>query len=440
MHYTIDRHPLRPIEFWQSKLQHLYAILQSMGEQEVQDLKKQSECELEIGICHRYLDQSGDENFNNAGEYSAALALLSVCQQRSQGFSVQIRKKDTTTRIKGAQQLTFGWPDWLSSFSLALLNGDQDVIEILSTIECIEACSLPFDKVDRFWPFLCGAMSAMVQGDELAEKLIQDAEGYMKQVAIMEVAYIEHCFQPLLQVIQALIQKDQQQLVVAAIKALDSFKNYYSNLPDGDAETSGLFHISLSALLHHGKNLGLEVEIDSAYLLKASDKPVNSNKIVAIYPTLSIFDALEAEWLMMKEGFKNHDKSIITQTEKQLFACYQAKDCSGIPNAEFKFELLNSEQNPYDGSHAQPALDIGELLHFAELFASLPVTTATGEQTYQIENAVTAIDLAHNYLQCMGGELDPSLLHSEIAKSMYDTEPGRFKSERLTVYRNALAG
>lgn len=436
---TIARHPLRPAAYWQSHLQRLYSVLRTMDEQAVQDLNQRCNLEREVALIHRYLGQPGNDNLLNTCEYGAALALIRVCGRRSPDFVVKIRKADASISIKADQSVNFGWSEWLNSFSLALLLQHKSAISILETPGCIDACALPFAHIDRFWPFLCGAFAALVQGDSLAKQLIEDTEQAMRQVSIMEFAHVENCFQPLLPLMHALLDKDQNAFTAASLDALESFKLYYLQQPDGDAELLSLYNLPLSAMLAQGRAAGLNIDLESEYLLSPVSNQLSMHQILAQYPALSIYDAIEADWFMRVEGFENHSRSTVIQKDNKLFACYRAENAIGIPLAELDFELLESGDNPYSENHSQPALDVGQLIHSAELFAGKSSTSVAGNEKYQLEQSVIAIDLALQYLQAMGGEIDPSTLHSETGKLLYQSEPGRFRPQRLLTYRNSLA-
>lgn len=434
-----NRHPLRPLEYWQSHLQHLYSVLKVMDDQSVQDLNRRAGLEREIGLIHCYLDQPGDENLIHACEYGAALALMRVCGRRSRDFQVKIIKTETTISLKANQSIDFGWPEWLNTFSLALLLKHDPALKILATAESVDACALPLENIDRFWPFLCGAFAAMAQGDSHTALLIEDSEEAMQHISIMEPSYAENCFRPLLPVMRALLDKDQSAFTKASLNALEIFKFYFTELPDGDAEYLGLYNLPLSALIQRGRAAGLNTEFDSGYLLPPISDRLSQSQILVKYPALSIYDAAEADWFMHLEGFRNHSKSRVTQKDGKLFACYGADNAAGIPSAELDFELLESSTNPYSGGHHQPALDVGQLIHIGEMFASEPSTFATDEERYRLTQSVVAIDLALQYLQAMGGKIEPATLHSGIGQSLYQSEPGRFRPERLLIYRNALA-
>ena len=436
---TIKRHPLRPSEFWQSRLHHLYTLIQVLDDQAEQDLNRRADIERQTGLVQCYLKPADDQHLLVACEYGAALALLRVCQRRSADFSVEIQQPEKTLLIKANQSVSFGWPDWLTTFSLALILDHQDALEIMSTAECVDACSLPARHVDRFWPFLCGAIAALFQRDAMAQQLIEDADSFIQQLTIMEPSYVENCFRPLLPVMRAIVINNQQSFTQSITDAVESFKSYFLNQPDGDAELHGLYDLPLTALIGIGKKYGLNGGIDSEYLLQAFPGTHRFNTICANYPPLSIYDALEADWFIKSEGFSEHSKSTLVQRESKLFASYQARHAAGIPRAKLNFELLEANENPYTSEHFQPALDCGQLLQQAEILARQPQLTQSGKEYYQLESAITAIDLALKYLQAMGGKIEPSSLHSSTGQTLFAAEPGRFNPQRLLVYRNALA-
>jgi len=73
------------------------------------------------------------------------------------------------------------------------------------------------------------------------------------------------------------------------------------------------------------------------------------------------------------------------------------------------------------------------------VLASEPHPGSGGEPIYDLAQAVQAMDLAMTYLDAMPGGFDPASLHSAVGERIWREEPGRFRRERMLVYRNALA-
>ncbi|MEJ2307778.1 MAG: Imm49 family immunity protein [Gammaproteobacteria bacterium] len=436
---TIPQHPIRNIDFWQSHLQNLYAIMQGMSGQPTQDLRLRADLEREAGLVQRFLGQNGDDNLVAACEYGAALALMRTLQKRSEAFRVEIRQEEQSILLSGDRPLDFGWPNWLDTYALAVLLNHEDALSILSTADCIDACALPPENVDRFWPFLCSAFVTLAVDDPIAADLVRDAEVFMQETAVMDQAYVDSCYSPLLKVMHAILDHNQRGFTIAIKQAMHAFHGYYADIEDGDAEIAGLYHLPLSALVEQGRRAGLRLTIESDAILGVAPEPLTFHPVVAKYPLLAITDALEAEWFMALEGYQHHSNSNIYQEDEKLFASYFAEKAPGIPRAEFQFQLLREGETHDREMNPQPALDVGQLVHIAEVLASEPVTAPGGEQAYRLEEAVSAVDLALKYIHRMGGELDAGTLHSHIGKSLHDREPGRFHPERLLIYRNALA-
>ncbi len=433
-------HPVREQGYWQSYLQNLYSRMRSMSEQPTQDLGKRAELEREAGLVHQYLGQNADANLVAACECGAALALVRTLHKRSESFEVKLKEEEFTTRLKAEGSFDFAWPHWFDAYVLASVLQHKDALKILSTAECIDACSMPPQYIDRFWPFLCGALVTLANKDPIAPELIDDAAGFMGQATVMDRAYIEGCYLPLIDVMRAILDKDQHWLSTSIEKALQAFHDYFREKGNGDADIVGLYHLPLSALLQQGKSVGLNLEVESNAFLLPTSQSNGVHEIIAVYPTLSIFDALEADWFMSLEGFGQHSNSVLADKEGKLLASYTASNRPGLANAELNFELLDPSDNPFDPQHHQPALDVGQFVHIAQILASEPVTQDDGEPYYRVNEAVTAIDLALRYIRQMGGQVNPATLHSQLGKSLYENEPGRFDPERLLVYRNALAG
>jgi hypothetical protein len=258
---------------------------------------------------------------------------------------------------------------------------------------------------------------------------------------VMDPAMARALIAPLVPLARAVADGDGGAVARCAASAFSAQRDWYANRPNGGRDPDGLFALPASALLAEAERRGLGPLPESPFRLGPFVRPLPARDLVAVYPRLSILDAVEAEWLMQSEGFVRHDRSTVAQaTDGRLVARYRAYDAPGMPIAELELELLDARRDRIDdGSHAPPALDVGELLHRAEVLASVPRQGLGDEPVYDLDQAVLAMDLALAYLDNMPGGFDPSRLHSALAEHIWQEEPGRFRRERMLVYRNALA-
>jgi len=450
-----------PADFWLERAAAARALLAELAGQRATDLLARLSAELELGLIETHLAGRGSadagarpgEHLHMATRCGAALALARVLARRGSGFRVELRwpAADGGEHFLGidAAPSPFGWPDWLTAFSLALIAGDEQALAVLGTADCVDACALPLDQVDRFWPFLCAAFAALWQHHPSTAALLGDAGAQMDDGGVMDAAVRDATLRPLIAVGLALAGATagarppggDAALTDAAQAALGRFRQRYAAEPEGGRDPDGLFDLPLSALLAEAGRRGLGTSLVAEDLLPAGAGGGTTTELVCVYPRLAILSAVEAEWLMQNEGFARHGRSVVVQADDGVpVARYRAEDAPGIPLAELEFELLDAGlDRPFDGSHAPPALDVGELLARAERLASTPLSETGGAPVYDLPQAVEALDLAMVYLAAMPGGFDPRTLHSERGRRLYEAEPGRFRPERVLVYRNALA-
>lgn len=442
-----SRHALDDLAYWRQREADTARLCDELAAAERVDLRARLAAELELGLLWTYLATdpiAATGHLGMAGSCGAALALARVCAPRG-GFQVELRwpaADDGEDYIRlPATDNGFGWPDWLDAFALALLVNDPQALAVLGTAGCVDACALPFERVDRFWPLLCGGLAALWQSDPAATGLLEDAAARLDQVAVMDPAQAAALIRPLVPLAKAIAAGDASAAGRAAASAFTEQRDWFAAQPDGSRDPDGLFALSVSALLAEAERRGLGPLPDSAYRLAPGRRPEPSASLVLLYPRLGILSAVEADWLMQNEGFARHDRSRVVQAaDGRLVAHYRAFDAPGIPVAELDFELLDADRDAlFDGSHASPALDVGELLHRAEVFASEPRPGPGDEPVYALTPAVEAMDLALAYLDAMPRGFDPVTLHSATGERLWQSEPGRFRRERMLVYRNALA-
>lgn len=454
----LTRHPVAEPAHWRGRLAFCADYLALLDGQPTSDLAARLRTELELGLVSALLRGSGraseplsetipdpDPHLAMAMDCGATLALAQVCGRRG-GFQVELRVGERFWRVPGGP-MGFGWPDWLTAFALALVADDGPGLAILGTAECIDACAPAAGlgtRIDRFWPLLCGAFAALWQRDASAGVLLDDAEQLMGAVAVMEPGFLDATLRPLIPVARALLVGDAAALAAAALDAGERRRDWYAAETDGARDPDGLYDLPLSALLAEARRRGLTVPATPYGLpdfARAPKPPGPPDEVVCLYPRLGILDAVEAEWLFENEGLVRHDPSTVVQGEDgRLLARYRAFDAPGIPVAEPEFELLTAGEAIFDGTHAPPPLDVGELIARAERLASEPSgRDAGGRPVHDLTQAVRALDLAIAYVDAMPGGFDSATLHSAVGHDLYAAEPGRFRRERLAVYRNALA-
>ncbi len=443
----VPRHSLADGDHWhECEATASYSLAELQTHPRI-DLLQRMQSELALGLLRRFLDREPERanaHLAMAMDCGAALALARVAARRGDGFLVELRwpEPDGSERFIGlpARHNDFGWPQWLDACSLALLAGDAQVPGVLATAECVDACTPP-EQADGFWPLLCAALAALWRRDRNTSDLLAEAEGRMDRAWVMDPDRVDALFRPLIPLLRAVHAGDAEAVAEAAVAALVAHRDWYAADPDGAGDPDGLYSLPIGALLAEAGRRGLGPLPVSDYLPSPFERPEPAAELVLVYPRLAILDALEAAWLMQNEGFVRHDRSVVSQAQDgRLVARYRAHDAPGIPMGELEFELLDARRDGiYDGSHATPALDVGELIQRAQWLASHPATDEGGEAVYDLIQAVEALDLALAYLAAMPGGFDPASLHSEAGRRLWRSEPGRFDPARLLVYRNSLA-
>ncbi|MGE5155112.1 MAG: Imm49 family immunity protein [Bdellovibrio bacteriovorus] len=454
----LTRHPVAEPAHWRGRLAFCADYLALLDGQPTSDLAARLATELELGLVSAFLRGSGpaseplsdpvpdpDPHLAMSMDCGATLALAQVSGRRG-GFQVELRVGERFWRVPGGP-VGFGWPDWLTAFALALVADDGQALAILGTAECIDACAPRAGlgtRIDRFWPLLCGAFAALWQRDASAGVLLDDAEQLLGATAVMEPGFVDATLRPLMPVARALLVGDAAALAGAVLDAGERRRDWYAAETDGARDPDGLYDLPLSALLAEARRRGLTVPATPYGLpdfARAPTPPGQPDEVDCLYPRLAILDAVEAEWLFENEGLRRHDPSTVVQGEDgRLLARYRAFDAPGIPVAELEFELLSAGEAIFDGTHAPPPLDVGELIARAERLASEPNgRDAGGRPVHDLPQAVRALDLAIAYVDTMPGGFDPATLHSAVGHDLYAAEPGRFRRERLAIYRNTLA-
>lgn len=453
----LTRHPVADPAHWRERLAFCADYLTLLDGQPSIDLAARLTTELELGLVSAFLRETGAtaaepapdpaSHLAMAMDCGAALALAQVCARRGTGFAVELRVGERFWRLPG-RPMGFGWPDWLRAFALALIAYHRPSLTILGTADCIDACAPPAAQIDthidRFWPLLCGAFAALWQRDPSAGALLDDADQLMDGAVVIEPGFRDATLRPLIALARALLAGDAAAIAAAVLDAGECRRAWYATEPGGGRDPDGLYDLPLGALLAEAERRGLSVPA-SPHRLPAFARPAappqRPDEVVCLYPRLGILNGVEAEWLFENEGLVRHDPSTVVQGEDgRLLARYRAFDAPGIPVAELEFELLTAGEAIFDGSHAPPPLDVGELIARAKRLASEPIgRTANGAPVHDLAQAVRALDLAIAYADAMPAGFDPATLHSAVGRDLYAAEPGRFRRERLAVYRNALA-
>lgn len=439
-----DRHALDPMSYWEEREQEALRRCERLAGSGRVDLRARMTAELELGLLRTHLGRDRESvarPMTMALDCAAALALARVAAPRG-GFSVELRWPapdggEDYVALPAADN-GFGWPDWLDAFALALLSEDHQALTVLGSAGCVDACALPFAAVDRFWPLLCGGFAALRQGHSAAAGLLDDAEALLERVSVMDPERAAALIRPLLPLARAVDARDAGAAARSAEAAFAAHRAWFAAQADGSRAVEGLFAPGVSALLAEAGRRGLEPMPDSDYRLPAFRRAEPAAALVLLYPRLGILSAVEAEWLLEQEGFSRHERGTVGQEGDRLLARYRAYGGPGIPAAELEFELLDAERDEiHGGGHAPPALDVGELLHRAEILAGGPA--AGGERVLDLPGAVEAVDLAIAYVDAMPRGFDPATLHSAVGEALWRDEPGRFRRERMIVYRDALA-
>ena len=338
-------------------------------------------------------------------------------------------------------------PEWVGGFALAALARDADALAILCRLECINACGLPPDRLDGFWPFYCGALASAAVEPQATAAFADDAERALPSFHIADPNVIEYQIRPTLALARSLATGEPNDFKKKLRAALEAHRRFYE-APERRHDPHGFLAFTALALSSLAFDRGLAVEVESDYLplvLVRGEFPRTLSRLNYDYTRRSIVSADEAHWFLDLEGFPSEKRSHrLLELDNRLVARYEAGGAPGLPHASAEFVLVEPEQlaGHEDADVPPPALDVGELLFIAEVLAS---TTDGGEgidalrkQRAQLANAVACMDIALARIPPGEEAASAETITSRRGRQLYESEPGRFRLDRMTAYRDAL--
>ncbi len=131
----------------------------------------------------------------------------------------------------------------------------------------------------------------------------------------------------------------------------------------------------------------------------------------------------------------------LVDVEGQLLSRYTGT-CPGCGAArEFRFALPDREVMPhgyptFGGAQASQLLDAGEWLHVAELTAAAATEDGSGQA---IAVALAAVDEVVKFIPPNQDEVPETAFWSEHGRKVRESDPSRFRRERLLAVRNEIA-
>lgn len=429
-------------QIWQEQLAHVQQILRVVRDrppspEDGTDILKNELRRAQIASLfpdsQRELD---DAIARAAGGAQAAILTQQRWRRYEDDGQIQLVEPGLPPRLCPVGDARLDWPTWIQCLSVALIARDSDTLNALCTPESIEACSLPATAIDPFWPFYCSALAATVVEPTAAVPLITDATAGLAQSTIADPNLIALRLRPLLQLAKAL-STDAEAFNAALQVVLTSHQQFYRQADPYD--WSGLFALEATALTALAVDRGFAITIQSDYLpsaLISGELSFNHTEVIYHFPQRSIFSADEAHWFLDLAGFPRQGRSHqLLENNGQLMACYNAHAAPGLPHAIAPFILMDAAAA--DTANPAPALDAGQLLALAETFAS-ELLPDVQQAKARISDAIACVNAAISRISPSQTAISVASLTSPQGKHLYQTEPARFRRDRLIAYRDGL--
>lgn len=399
-------------------------------------------CDLErAGLASRLPDESATlHDALAAGAGAAAAAALA--QTRWSGerpdATVVLSEPGRPPRPIPTGHAGMTWPDWAHGFALACVVRDFEALSVLCLPECIQACALPPERIDAFWPFYCSALAAAAVEPAALPLFADDAERLVARARIADPSVIEDRVRPTLALGRALVAGEPAAFTAALHEALLAHRRHYAE-PERAHAGAGQLAFEALALAALAAERGLPLEVESPYLprdLAAGDFPRTLSRVKLRYPERGIATADEAHWFLDLEGFPRSDRShVLFESGDRLVARYEARGARGVPHATADFVLADADHGPLPPA----ALDAGELLFLAESFADgTGAEGEPGEGRARLAEAVACVDAALARIPPGAEAVPAATIRSARGEALYRAEPGRFRLARMTAYRGAL--
>lgn len=446
----IVRHEAGTESRWQSSLEQTIQLRRVILERPPQpsDAMDLLDCDLRSAAVISRLPDSTSRLYESialgAGA-AAAAALIRTREYAGYTGDVLLTEPDHPTRTIPVGKTGFGYPEWMNGFALASCARDFEALSILCTPICLKACEQDPGRIDPFWGLLCATLASVVTAPTTCRQFAQDADKALGTARIVDHELLEQGIRPLLALALAVAETSQVDFTNKLHASLEAHRQYFSQ-PDRQFEQEGFLAFRILGLAAIAVDRGLALEIDSGYLpesLVVGPFTGKRSLFSYYYPDRCVFSAQEAHWFLDLEGYPRAGRKhkLIEQGE-YLVARYEVQGAPGLPHAIADFVVLDSAIF-HDAQRMPPAaLDAGELLYLAEIFAggseSFHGLEQQQEYRHLLADAIACTDAALGRVPEERTVIPPESLHSKTGRTLYQQEPGRFRLDRMQAYRQTL--
>ncbi|MBE9064237.1 immunity 49 family protein [cf. Phormidesmis sp. LEGE 11477] len=371
----------------------------------------------------------------------AQLAMLTQYHWRryEDDHQIALIEPNTPERRCPVGSARLDWPAWIKALCAGLITRNSEAIGMLCTPKSVEICALAPNTIDAFWPFLCSTLAATVVEPAAASAVITDTLTGLDQATIAERSLVDLKLRPLISLIEALLSKRSDTFNAALHKALSAHRQYHEQSEPYDWQN--LLALEITALAALAVDRGLELTVESDYMppaLVTDSFPRTPSQVIDYFPQRGILSANEAHWFMDLQGFPRESRShTLLDSDGQLIAQYKAHGAPTIPHAVLPFALLDSAT-----ATCPLALDAGQLVSLAETFASkVPANSSPTQQAQAkalLNEAINCVDAAIARIPPGQDAVAPESITSQQGIQLYQSEPGRFRRDRLVAYRSGL--
>jgi hypothetical protein len=387
--------------------------------------------------------ESRDAAAGAASEAAASGAAATLASAVSSG-EVILRWPDGMQRHVSVDAPPFGPSAWLSAVSCALIVRDGAALEILCEREHIAAVQLAEHLADPCWPFLCTAVAAIVRQPGAASHWLDEAEQLLspERVSRGDPDVIRLRIMPLVPILRALAT-DNGDPNGAFAQAVESHRQYFASA-GRPADPNRLLPLDVTGLAALAFDRGRQFALDNlpAWLVRGEFERRHVD-VIYDYGLRRSDHRDDATAFLDLEGFSraNREHTIVERGD-QLVARYTVRDGPGVPRARVDF-LLPGKQSPEAPNEVERALDAGERALLAEAYAKRASTAdAAGDSAGArscLRQAVDQIDAVLAAIPRGGSVVPEAEFTTRRGRQLRAADPGRFRRDRLTAYREALA-
>jgi hypothetical protein len=450
---TIERHDVSDIQLWREHLEHVNrmrakTLERAPAPEETGDALKH---ELRRALVASLLPGERKTLYDALARGAGAASAAAIVQRRyrnheDEGFVV-VSEPGLEPRSIPMGEAGIAYPEWVKGFSLAAIARDKGALVSLCAPASIEACALPDDVIDEFWVCYCAALASVMVDVESTLPWIQKFEAAVREAHIAEPDLVDRCVRPTAELVRAVAQTDPAAFRDALRNALLAHRAYFSSRERSrDRDWNGILALEANALAAIALDRGMSVDVRSDYLddsLVRGEFHRELTEVILHYPKRSITTPKEAHWFLDLEGFPRSKRSHrLVDDGTNLVARYEAHGAPGIPKAVVDFVVLEGGTVVSESVPPRPALDAGELLLLAETFAS-PSDSEEDARVFQrrrasLAEAVACVGEVLRRIPASEEAVSKASIVSDRARALYQAEPGRFRRDRLTAYRDAL--